>query len=88
MSDKMKKLALGIKIKQKELCLLALNEYPIGTIVDVEINAHQAVRIEIKGHNDNWWHGAGEMFGVNIETEKLRKFNPIDDATIIVTRPA
>ena len=88
MSDKMKKLALGIELKQKEICLLALNEYPVGTIVDVEIHGHQAVRIEIKGHNDNWWSGAGEIYGVNIFTGKDRKFNPINDATTIATGPA
>ncbi len=84
MSEKMKKLALGIEIKQKELSLIAKNEYPIGTIVDVEIWGHKAVRLEVTGHAENWWSSAGEIYGVNVITEKNRTFNPANDKTVMV----
>lgn len=52
-------------------------EYPVHSVVSVTIgkSTFQAV---VTGHNECWWSGPGEIFGINVNTGKTRRFRVSD----------
>lgn len=62
-----------LKQKQLELIQTVQREYPVGTEVSVLLGTH-VVQLRVSGHRTSHWHCPGQMFGVNLKTQKQREF--------------
>lgn len=64
----------AIKEAQISLQCLVRDVYPVGTEVSVKFGRY-LVRVKISDHGRAYWSGAGDLFGVNVQTGKVRRFH-------------
>lgn len=63
-------------IKEAQLSLIAVlkDVYPVGAKVKAKLGRSLAT-IEITGHSNSYWYGAGDLTGFNVKTGKVRSFH-------------
>ncbi|WP_178082612.1 MULTISPECIES: hypothetical protein [Pseudomonas] len=77
-------------IKEAQLSLIAVlkDVYPVGTRVKANLG-RSMVTVEITGHSNSYWYGAGDLTGFNVKTGSVRRFHfsAIQEAAAPLYRP-
>lgn len=64
----------AVQTANEDLMRVVERIYPIGRVVDVQLGAH-LLTLKVVGHGQYWWSSAGEIYGENIKSGKVRTFH-------------
>lgn len=64
----------AVQAANEDLMRVVERVYPIGRVVDVHLGGH-LLTLKVVGHGRYWWSGAGEIYGENIKSGKVRTFH-------------
>lgn len=67
----------AVKTARDDLLRVIERVYPIGRIVEVRLGG-RALTLKVVGHPRFGWSSAGEIYGENVKTGKVRTFRDAD----------
>ncbi len=67
----------AVRTANEDLMRVVERVYPIGRFVDVHLGGHR-LTLKVVGHGQYWWSSAGEIYGENLKSGKVRTFHDRD----------